>query len=141
MFGQWVLFINYYKLWYKIDQVHAYTLICANNKIINSSIKYVIANYYKFDLENSVNKSLFFKNFSGEGATPYRTYPHSELCASLKPTVSYKCLHITTVLATPLIVAQRVRGHLFLLQIQPCKCVNMYFKSMYTILPTNNFYE
>ena len=24
----------------------------------------LIANYYKFDLENSVNKSLFFKNFS-----------------------------------------------------------------------------
>ena len=101
VFGQWVLFINYYKLWYKIDQVHAYTLICANNKIINSSIKYVIANNYKFDLENSVIKSLIFKNVSGEGANPYRTYPHSELCASVKPAVSYKCLHITTVLAKP----------------------------------------
>ena len=30
------------------------------NKQLNS-----IANYYKFDLENRVNKSLFFKTFSG----------------------------------------------------------------------------
>ena len=30
-----------------------------------------IANYYKFDLENSANKFLFFKNFSGVApATP-----------------------------------------------------------------------
>ena len=53
-----------------------------------------IAKYYKFDLENSVNKSLFFKNFSGmapgtlpprEGAILSRTCPHSALCASVKP--------------------------------------------------------
>ena len=34
-----------------------------------------------------------------EGATPSRTYmyPHSALCASVKPMVSFRCLHITTV--------------------------------------------
>ena len=78
-----------YKNHSKIDQVYVYTLIYTNNSKINSSTKSIIANYCKFDLENSVNKSLFFKNFSGEGATPYHTYPHSELCASLKPMVSY----------------------------------------------------
>ena len=48
-----------------------------------------MANYYKFDLENSVNKSLSFKNSRGshpprEGVTPFCTYPHSALS---EPTV------------------------------------------------------
>ena len=47
-----------------------------------------MANYYKFDLENSVNKSLSFKNSRPppprEGVTPFRTYPHSALS---EPTV------------------------------------------------------
>ena len=37
-----------------------------------------------------------------EGATPSRSYPHSSLCASVKLTVSFKCLQFTTVLASPL---------------------------------------
>ena len=34
-------------------------------KLLKNKQLNLIANYYKFDFENSVNKSLFIKNFSG----------------------------------------------------------------------------
>ena len=48
-----------------------------------------IANCYEFDLENSVNNYLFFKKNSGVAPGP-------------PPYGFIKCLHITSVLATPL---------------------------------------
>ena len=66
-----------------------------------------ITKYYKFDLENSVNKPLLFKNFSGwppGPPPPVKPYTFIYKMSMVKPTVSFKCLHITTVLATPLFI-------------------------------------